>query len=168
MEEILEFTIRLVEPSDARAMMGLVRRIKMETPYVIMTEAEALEGQQRIIEHFLADSHSLMLVVEVDGQLVGMGNVIGSYEPNQGHVAELGLCLVQEYWGYGIGSALMEELLYGAKELDFKVLQIEVIEQNNRARQLYLKYGFAECGILHKKVYQSLKYYNTVMMEYLI
>lgn len=168
MEEMLEFTIRQVEPSDARAIMGLMKRIKVETPYVMMTEVETVEGQQRIIEHYLEDSHSLMLVVEVDGQLIGMGNVMGSYEPNQDHVAELGLCLVQEYWGYGIGSVLMEELMEVARQFQFKVLQIEVIEQNNRARQLYQKFGFQECGILHKKVYQSLKYYNTVIMEYMI
>ena len=49
---------------------------------------------------------------------------------------------MKDYWGLGIGSAMFEEMIEIAKERGVKIIELGVIEGNERAINLYEKYGF--------------------------
>ncbi|MCS4473599.1 GNAT family N-acetyltransferase [Clostridium botulinum] len=85
------------------------------------------------------------------------------------HKAEFGICISKEYWGYGIGRVLLENILMWADVVGIEKISLTVVQTNTRAIQLYKKYGFVEEGLLIKdRIHKDGNYYNTVMMGRLL
>ena len=59
----------------------------------------------------------------------------------------LTIAVAEEYWGRGIGSALLGALIAAAAERGCAEVFLEVREDNPRARGLYLRRGFEEIGV---------------------
>ena len=53
---------------------------------------------------------------------------------------------MKEYWGLGIGKALMEACIECAKDAGYTQLELNAVEENERALALYKKMGFVEYG----------------------
>ena len=51
--------------------------------------------------------------------------------------------LQQKYWGLGIGSAMLGELIAEARRRGTEQVELEMIEGNERAMALYRKMGFS-------------------------
>lgn len=62
------------------------------------------------------------------------------------HRAELGITVRKDYWGQGIGSLLMKELIKYAKENRIEILNLDVRSDNVNAIHLYEKFGFKHIG----------------------
>jgi ribosomal-protein-alanine N-acetyltransferase len=62
----------------------------------------------------------------------------------------------------GIGSLLLENLIYSAKNLNLKTLTLEVNEYNLPAISLYHNFGFEDVGI-RKNYYNGT--YNAIIMK---
>jgi GNAT superfamily N-acetyltransferase len=58
--------------------------------------------------------------------------------------AELGIGVVDEWQGKGLGSRLMERIIREARILGFSRLALKVYSSNYKAVNLYRKYGFKE------------------------
>lgn len=167
-EEEITATIRQAEAVDARAILGLLRHVGRETPYLTFgPQGSRLNVAQEVqlIEHYAASQTSLLLVVEVDDQIIGLANLSTRDKDKQSHVAELGICIIKDYWGYGIGQMVIEELLTFAKKVGLRVITLEVVVENKRAVSLYQKFGFEIKGELTDRLHVGLKYLNAYIME---
>lgn len=163
--------IRQAEPNDARALIGLTQQVGKETNYLTFgSEGVGLTVVQEmdLIHTFATSETNLMLVVEVDDQIIGMGNLATFGSSKQAHVAEIGLSLIQEYWGYGIGSLLMEDLLDFGRQVGLKVITLEVVKDNQRAVKLYERFGFEIVGTLKQRLKHNCTYYDSYVMELLL
>ena len=58
------------------------------------------------------------------------------------HRGEFGIAVRKTWWGCGVASALMKEILKFAKANGFEQLNLEVRSDNTRAIRLYEKFGF--------------------------
>lgn len=58
------------------------------------------------------------------------------------HRAELSIAVRKRYWGQGIGSMLMKELIQYAKENGIEIINLDVRKDNDHATRLYEKFGF--------------------------
>lgn len=167
----LNTIIRQAEPNDARALLGLTQQVGKETNYLTFgPEGVNLSVAQEmdLIETFASSERNLMLVVEADDQIIGMGNLATFGGLKQSHVAEIGLSLVQEYWGYGIGKLLMEDLLDFGRDVGLKVITLEVVKDNQRAVKLYEHFGFEIVGTLKQRLKHNCTYYDSYVMELLL
>lgn len=167
----IDTIIRQAEPNDARALIGLTKHVGKETNYLTfgpegidLTVAQEMD----LIQTFAVSEKNLMLVVEVDDQIIGMGNLATFGSQKQAHVAEIGLSLIQEYWGYGIGKLLMEDLLDFAREVDLKVITLEVVKDNQRAVKLYERFDFEIVGTLKQRLKHNCTYYDSYIMELIL
>lgn len=167
----IDTIIRQAEPNDARALIGLIKHVGKETNYLTfgpegidLTVAQEMD----LIQTFAVSEKNLMLVVEVDDQIIGMGNLATFGSQKQAHVAEIGLSLIQEYWGYGIGRLLMEDLLDFAREVDLKVITLEVVKDNQRAVKLYERFDFEIVGTLKQRLKHNCTYYDSYIMELIL
>lgn len=167
----IDTIIRQAEPNDARALIGLTKQVGKETNYLTfgpegidLTVAQEMD----LIQTFAVSEKNLMLVVEVDDQIIGMGNLATFGSQKQAHVAEIGLSLIQEYWGYGIGRLLMEDLLDFAREVDLKVITLEVVKDNQRAVKLYERFDFEIVGTLKQRLKHNCTYYDSYIMELIL
>lgn len=105
------------------------------------------EFEKSLIERINQSTNEAMLLCIVDDEIAGMGNISSSQWIKTRHRAGLGIAILQKYWGLGIGTRLMQELIRIA-ERDPNILQLELdfVEGNVRAQALYEKMGFIITG----------------------
>ena len=53
------------------------------------------------------------------------------------HRCEIGIGLLKEFWGLGIGSVLFEEMFSAAKAHGCRQIELKVIEGNQRVGEAY-------------------------------
>lgn len=169
-EQEIDVVIRAVEMSDAKALVGLYSQVNEETPYVILPKFQknGIQMQEQLIDKYITTPDALMLILEIDEQLAGVVSIAPQSNDKVKHVAEIGICLIQEYWGYGLATMMMEEAMTFIQNSDIKVLTLEVAIENDRAVQLYTRQAFEIVGTLHKRLYHHYRYYDTYMMEKII
>ena len=91
--------------------------------------------------------NEIEIIAFVDGKIAGTAGIEAAgtmYKVR--HRAELGISVSKEYWGLGIGKALMEACIKCAKEAGYAQLELTVVAENERAIALYQKEGFVEYG----------------------
>lgn len=170
-DEDIEIVIRQAEASDVKAILGLCKHIGRETNYLTFG-SEGLpytrDEELQIVLNYQQSDRDILLLVESDDQLIGIGNVTTLDKYRQNHVAEVGVSIIEEYWGYGIGSMMIDALVEFAKQVGIKVLTIEVVSENNRAKSLYLKFGFKKVGHLFARLKSNYQYFDTEIMELIL
>lgn len=98
----------------------------------------------------LADTRSIFLLAEIDGELAGYAKLVLDYiEP--GVTAERPVELNrlyshQKYLGKGVGQALMDACFERARAQNCDVMWLGVWEFNPRAQRFYEKNGFRVVG----------------------
>lgn len=170
-DEPIETVFRVAQTQDARAILAVLNEVAQESPYLTLNPKgveTTVEEERELIRNYNESTNSIMLVAESDDQIIGMATVYGIDNDRQSHVGEIGVSIIHEYWGYGIGSILTEELIEFAKQSDLKVLTLEVVQENKRAIQLYKKYGFNIVGNLSKRLRHNYHYFDTYIMELMI
>ena len=87
------------------------------------------------------------IVAIIDGKIVGSAGIeaVGKKFKLK-HRAELGISILKEYWGLGLGKVLMNACIQCAKEAGYKQLELNVVSENERALALYKTFGFVEFG----------------------
>lgn len=98
---------------------------------------------QVYVTHFgeLKDDHGL--VAEVDGKIVGAVwvRIMNDYGHVDYETPSLAISLYKEYRGFGIGTALMKEILTLLRTHGYSRVSLSV-QKANYAAKLYLKVGF--------------------------
>jgi putative acetyltransferase len=87
-------------------------------------------------------------VAVVRGRLIGTLGVAREAHPVTRHVASLGMLVAGDWRSKGVGSALLAEAFRWARWAGVEKLALTVYPENERARRLYEKFGFAEEGRL--------------------
>lgn len=91
--------------------------------------------------------NEIELVAEVDGKIVGTAGIeaVGTKYKVR-HRAELGISVIKEFWGLGIGRALISACIDCARAAGYIQLELNVVAENARAISLYNAFGFSEYG----------------------
>ena len=121
-----------------------------ETDFLLSYPEESTrddEKQSNYLKKTTESDREIELLAIVDGKVVGMAgfNAIGSKYKVR-HRAEFGITVSKNYWGQGIGKAIMNACIECAKEAGYIQLELDVVADNTRAIELYKKLGFIEFG----------------------
>ena len=83
----------------------------------------------------------------VNGTVAGTAGIeaVGNKYKAQ-HRAEFGISVAKEFWGLGIGRALMDACMECARQAGYAQLELSVVAENARAISMYEKAGFTEYG----------------------
>jgi [ribosomal protein S18]-alanine N-acetyltransferase len=127
--------LRLMGPTDMPRIMALERELFPEDAWT--PEMFAAEFAQPA-------SRRLYLVADDGNELIGYAGMMFTAGPQADVVT---LAVSPARWGEGIGTALLRALIDEARGRGCAEVLLEVREDNPRARQLYLRHGFAEIGI---------------------
>jgi RimJ/RimL family protein N-acetyltransferase len=164
----LTYTIRSAIESDAETLSELRPRIDGETEYMDRERGEgfiSITGFKQLIKSDSENSRNIFLVALVDGRIVGYSRCEGTYLKRVAHKVEFGVCVLKDFWGYGIGKNLLKESISWADRSGIKKITLHVLEANSKAIDLYKKFGFTSEGVLkNDKLLSDGKYYNTVVM----
>ena len=165
---------REAREADAAEMLACFRQMCAETDYLARTGAEAgrmtAEEERAYLKGCIASPDNVMIVAEADGTIAGNCQLLFLGSEKIRHRAAVMIGLRSDYWGQGIGSAMLCELERLARERGgIRQLELEVAEDNLRAQGLYRKMGFSEVARLSDAMrrqngtYQAIVYMRKVL-----
>ena len=164
----LRYTIRSANETDAKNLSEARLQTDGETENLDRERGEAYIdelGFKQIVKEDTESTYNLFLVAEVNKRIIGFSRCAGNNLKRTSHKVEFGVCVLKEFWGYGIGQNLLKESIYWADSTEIKKMNLSVLETNEKAIKLYEKYGFVIEGTLkHDKLLSDGKYYNTILM----
>ncbi len=145
-----EVLLRTAKTEDASDLIKYLKTTSGETPFLIREPDEitiTLEKEESFIQDKIDSERELMLLAYVDGKHVGNCSLmsLATYKRYQ-HRCEVAIALYKEYWGLGIGKAMLETVLNVATSLGYEQAELEVVAENESAISLYEKLGFKKYG----------------------
>ena len=105
------------------------------------------EQEAQFLQEKTNSPDEIELVAIADGKVVGLAGIeaVGrKYKVK--HRAELGISVLKEYWGLGLGKALSKACIQCAKDAGYAQLELNVVAENEAAISLYKSLGFVEFG----------------------
>jgi ribosomal protein S18 acetylase RimI-like enzyme len=164
----LRYIIRSAMEKDAKSLSKVRMQIDGETENLDREQGEAYideSGFKQIIKEDSERANNLFLVAEVNDRIVGFCRCEGNQLKRSSHKVDFGVCVLKDYWGYGIGKRFLEESIHWADANGIKKINLNVLETNEKAKKLYRTYGFKVEGVLkNDKILSDGNYYNTILM----
>ncbi|KMM38216.1 GNAT family N-acetyltransferase [Guptibacillus hwajinpoensis] len=163
-----QYIVREALEVDAKDLSAIRVQIDGETEYLDREKGESYIDESEF-KQLIRDDHNsdrnLFLVVQVNTRIVGFSRCEGTTLKRLSHKVQFGVGVLRDYWGYGIGTALLKESLLWADTHGIKKVTLSVLETNEKAIHLYKNHGFEVEGILKQdKLLSDGNYYNTVVM----
>ncbi|HEL1592849.1 TPA: GNAT family N-acetyltransferase [Streptococcus suis] len=134
------------EPADAAAFIDFMNQVARETEYLVMDETGfrfSVDEMETIFEAGIENPGELCLLAKVGTEVIGAISVKSSKQFRISHIGNIFIAVKKAYWGHGLGTILLEEVLHWAEEMDvLKRLELTVQVRNEAAVHLYQKLGF--------------------------
>jgi ribosomal protein S18 acetylase RimI-like enzyme len=167
------FTLRELRRSDLAALVRFANKIASEKRRnpdlgIVSLEKRATTADEkkfldRTLEG-LAKKRYVSVAAFQDGILVGNCDILGRTLTDVRHTGVLGIVLLEDCRGVGLGEAMIRKALGRAEELGIWAVELEVFATNARARALYRKIGFRECGVIPSKMQRNGRFIDSVQM----
>ncbi len=122
--------------------------VAREKIYIEMTEAPPLDKAREFEMKLIAAETPVYYAVDGGSRVVGFCDLVPIDNPRQRHRAALGIGLLPEYRGRGIGSRLLAATLAKAKACEIEKAELHVYTTNLSAIALYRKFQFVEEGLI--------------------
>lgn len=159
--------IRRAEEADAEALLELMRAVTGESANLVLEPGEittTVEREREILRANREADRSLVLLASVDGTLAGTCNFGSAGKRNRTlHRSAMGISVRRAFWGLGIGTALLGEILDAAKSAGYEQMELEVVSTNAPAIGLYKKLGFEAMGTMPR----TLKFQDGTYADFL-
>ena len=145
--------LRSPRASDAEAMLHYLHQTSGETDFLVRypeeieVSPEKLREEEEFLEMMVNSPCNMMIAAFRGDELLGnIGlNCVGERRKIR-HRCSIGIAVVKEAWGIGLGRMLMEAAARSAGELGFEMVEMGVMDGNDSAHSLYLSMGFQEYG----------------------
>lgn len=171
-KEAVAITIRTALPSDAAGVLDHIRQTSLETGFMTVgAEGPGItpEEEKRHLENIDESENNFLLLALDDEIIIGMASIKGSASPKIKHIGELGISILKEYWGMGLGTLLVKDLIEWAESSQvIKRLELTVQKRNERAIHVYEKLGFEQEAIMKRGVKDDGVYRDVCLMSRLI
>jgi regulation of enolase protein 1 (concanavalin A-like superfamily)/GNAT superfamily N-acetyltransferase len=137
--------IRRLTPGDAAALVDFYNALSPASKRTFrpLDAQTTLPVCEAIVRDNLPAAESKLDLVAVDGTRVAGWSFVwdlGGPEP------VFGLAVADDYHGRGLGSALMDAVLAAARQKGLSTIYLTVVRDNDKARGLYARRGFATYG----------------------
>jgi RimJ/RimL family protein N-acetyltransferase len=105
------------------------------------------EQEAQFLQEKTDSPDEIEIIAIVDGEVAGTAGIeaVGK-KYKVSHRAEMGVSVLKEYWGLGLGKALTKAGVQCAKEAGYTQLELNVVAENEAAISLYKGLGFVEFG----------------------
>lgn len=154
--------VRAAESRDAARFLAHTRQLVTETDFMLKGAEDTLpaEAEQRLIlDYFARSSTCLCIVATRTAQHRGRDPILGSLTLTPGrtsrtqHTVQLGMGVLRDAWGLGVGGLLLDHALTWTQANPIlSRVSLQVYEDNEPARRLYLSRGFVEEGVMADEV----------------
>lgn len=140
-----------------------LNRVIAERRYLAFTEPLPLERTIAFVRSTIANGDP-QLVALAGGEVIGWCDVLRGTQGGHRHIGTLGMGLVPEWRGRGIGRALITETIARARAVGMSRIQLDVYTTNTRALALYESVGFGREGVKRKAFLTQGRVDDAIMM----
>ncbi|MDP6947140.1 MAG: GNAT family N-acetyltransferase, partial [Myxococcota bacterium] len=168
--------VRVADRRDAAQFIAHTRQLVTETDFMLKGGTDALPGipeQRLILDYFASAPNSLCIVAARPSRPLGRAPILGSLTLTPGrtgrtqHTVQLGMGVLRTAWGLGLGGRLLDGALTWARANPIlSRVSLQVYEDNEAARQLYLTRGFVDEGVMVDEVRLEGRWMALVGMSY--
>jgi len=155
--------------SDAKLLMDYFIKINSETKFLGREPKDiklTLKKEKELLKKYNESKTDTMILGLLDGKLVGTCSVNVSNASRTKHNGTLGIGLFKKFNSKGIGTIMFTELIEYCKQIGLEQVDLRVHADNLKARGLYKKLGFKECGVLKNyEKYKDGSYSDIMLMQ---
>jgi RimJ/RimL family protein N-acetyltransferase len=160
--------IRKVTQRDAKELVNLSSLVGGESDNLSFGVGEFYfneDQEKQFIGNIVDRENCYYIVAIVDNKIIGNLTFVSSPRKRLMHRGDLGIAVLKDFWGEGIGTFLMDNFFRWANQNGItKKVELQVREDNTRAINLYLKYGFKIEGRISRGMYVDGRYYDLYCM----
>lgn len=162
------YIIREAVPDDAEKMISYLNQVGGESDNLLIGENEftvPIEGVKRKLAMSKDSENSIVLIALENDQIIARAELEGYYPARIRHRAKFSISVKKEYWNQGIGTEMIKRIFEQAKNLMIRIIELEVIADNERGINLYHKMGFADIGIYKDYFFVNGIFKDAVVMQ---
>jgi ribosomal protein S18 acetylase RimI-like enzyme len=140
--------------------------VARERRYLAFLEAPPLDETRAFVLNNIAQGYPQLVVLSA-GEVIGWCDILPKSRPVHVHVGVLGVALLPEFRGQGLGGRLMRQTLDAARAFGLHRVELTVREDNRGAIALYRKIGFQIEGLMRDAIKVDDACENVVLMALL-
>jgi RimJ/RimL family protein N-acetyltransferase len=163
MDPILPISIVPITPEHIPGFWHALDVVARERKYLVFTEAPPIESTREFVMNNIS-ARNPQLVALAGGEVIGWCDVRREHWPAHAHCGTLGMGLLPEYRGKGLGRRLMEATLAATHEKGFVRVELMAHADNLRAIALYEKLGFLHEGVTRDSICIDGRFVDSVVM----
>ena len=143
--------ITLVQPESALygSYNACVSVVAQERRYIGIVHTPTIEETSEYVDAIASVGGHIALAVD-HGQVIGWCSTTPQTEEGFTHVTHIGMGLLPDYRGRGIGRRLLNDALDWSWDSGYERVELSVFTDNEAAIHLYRNAGFVEEGIRHR------------------
>lgn len=145
-----EILVRQAKIQDAENLIQVVKSYISDSGHILLTDKEfnpTITQEEKWIQSFIDAPNSLLLVAIYDNKIIGNIDLTASKREKLNHTAIVGLGIIKEWQGAGVGTVLLESVIDWSKKNSTLIkIWLEVFANNQSGIALYKKVGFKEDG----------------------
>ncbi|MBB3409724.1 ribosomal protein S18 acetylase RimI-like enzyme [Rhizobium sp. BK316] len=120
--------------------------VARERTYLTLLEAPPIEDTRKFALSSIAGGNVHLVALD-GGELVGWCDIRRHFFPSRAHCGALGMGLLPDYRGRGLGRRLIAAAIEAAREAGMIRIELGVHADNARAIRLYESVGFVREGV---------------------
>jgi len=159
----MNFEVRKILDSDIEGFRSALDAVVSEKKYLLTVDTPSAENIASFIRNNIVNNYA-QYVALVDNRIVGWADIIPHQKELLKHSGLLGIGVMAQYRGNGIGKALLCHVIKHARETGLKRLELEVFANNAVAIKLYEQLNFELEGTKRKARYINDRYEDVCFM----
>lgn len=163
----MNITIRPIATEDAESFRACLDVVAREAKYLAMLEASPLERMQAFVNGNIANGYP-QLVAHDGARVIGWCDILPGQRVTLKHCGTLGMGLLPEHRGKGLGCELITACIAKAKATGITRIQLDVRADNERAISLYERVGFVREGVKKRALRIHGEYFDEILMALLV
>ncbi len=161
--------IREARVEDAERLHAFYKVVTTETEFLITKPDEVftVSEERALINVYRSTFNRLYLVALSGSSVVASLKIAGGRRKRVSHSGELSIAVRRDFWGRGLGRRMMEMGISWAKGV-LKRIELNVVDNNDRAIRLYESLGFKLEGVKKRAVRLSDGFHDVYIMALLL
>jgi len=149
-----KITFREPKINDLKSTLEMINSLVDEKAYITVQKKLTLKEERKYLKKVakeIENKNAVYLNLDINGKVRGNARVSLIDSGPRKHMGELGISIMKEARGRGLGEKLFKKIVEKAvKELKVKIISLYVVSKNKVAINLYKKMGFKKISTIKK------------------
>lgn len=138
--------VRPIGQGDIPGFHAALDAVARQASFLRGNQAPPFDAVASFVRGNIASRNPQFVAVSPDGQVVGWCDIVRRHGAHERHLGELGMGVIAQWRGRGIGRKLLVDTVAAADNEGFLRIELSVHSDNIVALLLYRDFGFAEEG----------------------